>query len=180
MTDYRVLGTDSSVWRPIFVWDSFADDDTLVRFFCKLSETNHVGSTSDKVRWKLNSKGCYIVKSFYLKLLNLNYLKREIMGVTGFPCQIIWRSLAPVKVSLFVWEASHGKILTIDNLQRRGFTIFKGEGSPWLIDATRVKENSNQWIICCFIARLQGLFGTQPLIVWGFAGLHPIPLRTIF
>ena len=103
--------------------DSFADDDTLVRFFSKLSGTNSVGSTSDKVRWRLNSKGCYTVNSFYLKLLNSNHLIREITEVTGFPCQIIWRSLAPAKVSFFVWEASHGKILTIDNLQRRGFSL---------------------------------------------------------
>jgi len=31
--------------------------------------------------------------------------------------------LAPVKVAFFVWEASHGKILTIDNLHKRGFTL---------------------------------------------------------
>ena len=45
------------------------------------------------------------------------------MGVTSFPYHIISRTLAPVKVSFFVWKASHGKILTIDNLQRRGFTL---------------------------------------------------------
>uniref|UniRef100_A0A7C9ALA2 Reverse transcriptase domain-containing protein n=1 Tax=Opuntia streptacantha TaxID=393608 RepID=A0A7C9ALA2_OPUST len=123
VADYRVLGTDSSVWRPVFVRDSFADDDTLVRFFSKLSGTISVGSTSDKVRWRLNSKGCYTVKSFYLKFLNSNHSIRGITEVTGFPCQIIWRSLAPAKVSFFVWEASHGKILTIDNLQRRGFSL---------------------------------------------------------
>jgi len=50
VVDYRVQGNGSSVWRPIFVRDSFADDDTLVRFFSKLSETNPDGFTSDKVR----------------------------------------------------------------------------------------------------------------------------------
>jgi len=30
--------------------------------------------------------------------------------------------LAPVKVSFFVWEASHGKILTCDNLEK-GFAL---------------------------------------------------------
>ena len=43
VADYRVQGTDSSVWRSIFVRDSFADNDTLVRFFSKLSETNPDG-----------------------------------------------------------------------------------------------------------------------------------------
>ena len=50
MADYRVQGSDSSGWMPIFVRDSFADDDILVRFFSKLSETNPDGYTSDKVR----------------------------------------------------------------------------------------------------------------------------------
>jgi len=50
VADYRVQGSDSSIWMPIFVRDSFADDDTVVRFFSKLSETNPDGYTSDKVR----------------------------------------------------------------------------------------------------------------------------------
>jgi len=49
VADYRVQGTGISSWRPIFVRDSFNDDDTLVRFFRKLSETNPDGYTSDKV-----------------------------------------------------------------------------------------------------------------------------------
>jgi len=89
MADYRVQGTDSSVWKSIFVRDSFADDGTLVRFFSKLSEINPDGYTSDKVSWKLESKGCFIVKSFYLKLLSLNYSTREIVGVKSFPYHII-------------------------------------------------------------------------------------------
>ena len=40
MADYRVQGSNNSVWMPIFVRDSFADDDTLVRFLSKLLETN--------------------------------------------------------------------------------------------------------------------------------------------
>ena len=46
VADYRVQGSINSGWMPIFVRDSFADDDTLVRFFSKLSETNPVGLTS--------------------------------------------------------------------------------------------------------------------------------------
>jgi len=121
VADYQVLGTGSTVWRPIFVRDSFDDDDTLVSFFSKLSETNPDGNISDKVRWKLESKGCFTVKSFYLKLLSLD--SREAMSAKSFPYHIIWRTWAPVKVSFFVWEVSHGKILTSDNLHRRGFTL---------------------------------------------------------
>ena len=31
-----VQGTTSSAWMPVFVRDSFADNDTLLRFFSKL------------------------------------------------------------------------------------------------------------------------------------------------
>jgi len=134
----------------VFVWDRFADDDTVLRFFSKLTETNPDASTTDKVRWKLNSNGCFTVRYFYMKLLNLNYSAMGILGVRGFPCQLIWRALVPVKVSFFVWEASHGKILTIDNLQRRGITLvnrcYMCKGDSELVDH--------------FIARLLGFFGS--------------------
>ena len=79
-------GTDSSVWMSVFVWDRFADDDTVLRFFSKLTETNPDASTTDKVRWKLNSNGCFTVRYFYMKLLNLNYSAMGILAVRGrFP-----------------------------------------------------------------------------------------------
>jgi len=101
------------------------------------------------VRWKLNTKGCFIVRSFHLKLFNLNLSALEILGVRGFPCQLIWRALAPAKVSFFVWEASHGKILIIDNLQKRGITLVnrcymcKGEF-----------ESMNHLLLHCKVARV--------------------------
>ena len=109
------------VWAPVFVRDRFID--TLLRFFDKLNEANLGDSTSGKVRWDLNSKGCFTVRSHYLNLHDLNYSSSETLCERGFPCKLIWRSLAPVKVSFFVWEASHWKILTCENLQKKGITL---------------------------------------------------------
>ena len=75
-------------------------------------------SSHDSVKWDLNHKGEFTVKSFYLQLLLVNHPFSSFGG--GFPYRLIWRSLAPTKVSFFVWEAVHGKILTCNNLQRRG------------------------------------------------------------
>ena len=50
VADYRVQGSDNSVWTPFFVWDRFGDDDTLLRFFSKLTEAVLADSTADKVR----------------------------------------------------------------------------------------------------------------------------------
>jgi len=89
MADYRAQRTNSAVWMPVVVRDGFADDGVLLRFFSKLSEINPDDSSIDKVRWKLNTKGCFTVRSFYLKLLSLNQSALEISGDRGFPCQLI-------------------------------------------------------------------------------------------
>jgi len=38
VADYREQGSDTFVWAPVFVWDRFIDDDTLIMFFDKLNE----------------------------------------------------------------------------------------------------------------------------------------------
>ena len=40
-----------------------------------------------------------------------------------FPYVGIWRASVPPKVAFFAWEASWGKILTLDQLQRRGYSL---------------------------------------------------------
>ena len=50
--------------------DRFIEDDPLIVFFDKLNEAKLGDSLTDKVRWSLNSKGCFTVRSFYLKLLD--------------------------------------------------------------------------------------------------------------
>ena len=44
------------------------------------------------------------------------------MGVT-FPWKSIWSVEAPRRVAFFVWAAAWGRILTCDNLMRRGYVI---------------------------------------------------------
>ena len=40
-----------------------------------------------------------------------------------FPYVGIWRAYVPPKVAFFAWEASWGKILTLDQLQRKGYSL---------------------------------------------------------
>ena len=61
----------------------------------------------------------FTVKSFYLHLSSSLGNSSSSLSDGGFPWSIIWKSSAPFKVSFFVWEASCGKILTCDNLQKR-------------------------------------------------------------
>ena len=36
---------------------------------------------------------------------------------------MVWNQLVPTKVGFFVWEAWWGKVLTLDQLKRRGFSL---------------------------------------------------------
>ena len=40
-----------------------------------------------------------------------------------FPYVGIWRAYVPPKVAFFAWEASWGKILILEQLQRRGYSL---------------------------------------------------------
>ena len=83
---------------------------------------------------------------------------------------LIWKSQAPLKVSLFVLEATQRNILTCDNL-------LKVENI--LVNRCFVVEGMSQWITFCFIADLIGLFRNLLLVAWAFPTLLLNPLRTM-
>lgn len=56
--------------------------------------------------------GSFSVKSMYAHLMH--------GFASTFPWCCVWKSKVPTRVSFFVWEATHGKILIIDNLRRIG------------------------------------------------------------
>jgi hypothetical protein len=61
-----------------------------------------------------SSKGLFEVKSFYRALSSQG---------SSFPWKSVWRSKAPPRVAFFVWTAVQNKILTLDNLGRRGLVV---------------------------------------------------------
>uniref|UniRef100_A0A2N9GAU4 Reverse transcriptase zinc-binding domain-containing protein n=1 Tax=Fagus sylvatica TaxID=28930 RepID=A0A2N9GAU4_FAGSY len=66
--------------------------------------------------WKpARSKG-FQVKSFYTQLTS--------PSLGFFPWKSIWKAKVPPRVAFFIWTAAAlGKILTADNLRRRGITV---------------------------------------------------------
>ncbi|KAJ9699595.1 hypothetical protein PVL29_008272 [Vitis rotundifolia] len=66
----------------------------------------------DKMQWKETKDGFFLVKSLYNAL--------DSRRVDQFPNRIIWSSCVPTKVSFFTWEATWGKVLTLDQLKKRG------------------------------------------------------------
>ena len=69
----------------------------------------------DKVVWTTSKSGDFSVKLFYSIM--------EPGGFALFPCDSIWRVRVPLKVAFFAWEVSWGKVLTLEQFQRRGFSL---------------------------------------------------------
>ena len=66
----------------------------------------------DRMLWKETTNGIFSVKSLYNVLASRR--------VDQFPNSMIWSPCVPTKVSFFVYEASWGKVLTLDQLKKRG------------------------------------------------------------
>ena len=59
-------------------------------------------------------------KSFSVKVMYKGY---DLSPACDFPHRLIWNLVVPSKMGIFSWEAACGKILTLDNLERRGMTF---------------------------------------------------------
>ncbi|RVX18327.1 putative ribonuclease H protein [Vitis vinifera] len=69
----------------------------------------------DSILWRKGRNGQFRVKEAY------NLLARS--DDTGFPSRSIWVTRVPTKVCFFAWEATWGRVLTLDRLQRRGLQL---------------------------------------------------------
>ncbi|RVW74598.1 Transposon TX1 uncharacterized 149 kDa protein [Vitis vinifera] len=69
----------------------------------------------DSVSWKGGSNEHFRVKEAYNLLVN--------PIDTVFPKNCIWVGRVPTKIAFFAWEATWGKVLILDRLQKRGWQI---------------------------------------------------------
>ncbi|RVW77399.1 hypothetical protein CK203_048088 [Vitis vinifera] len=69
----------------------------------------------DSVLWRKGRSGQFRVKEAYNLLVRSND--------TNFPSRSIWVARVPTKVAFFAWEATWGRVLTLDRLQRRGLQL---------------------------------------------------------
>ena len=93
----------------------------------------------DSMSWKLRQNGEFDVKSFYHAL--------DVKVDIKFPWRAIWRVKAPRQVSFFLWSAAWGKILSCDNLMRRGYTLV-----GWCCMCHNAGETGNHLLIHCTLA----------------------------
>ncbi|RVX16273.1 hypothetical protein CK203_014499 [Vitis vinifera] len=84
------------------------------------------------------------------------------VSLASFLSKIIWNSCVRPKLSFFVWEASWGRVLTLDRLQKRGWA--------WQIDVFCAKHVRSQLTTSSFIVKKQGSVDVAPFFFWSFLG----------
>uniref|UniRef100_A0A2N9EFL4 Reverse transcriptase domain-containing protein n=1 Tax=Fagus sylvatica TaxID=28930 RepID=A0A2N9EFL4_FAGSY len=113
-----------------------------------------IGSSErDKMCWKPARTKGFQVKSFYTHLTS--------PGLGFFPWKSIWKAKVPPRVTFFVWTAALGKILTADNLRRRGIPVVS-----WCCMCKADGETVDHLLLHCSYAKelwdmVFGLFGIQ-------------------
>ena len=108
------------------------------------------------MRWKLKSTGEFTLQSFYEILRGSCPLP--------FPWKAIWRAKAPQRVSFFVWTVAWGKILTFENLIKRGYSMVS-----WFCMCHCSGKTVDYLLIYCSLA-----FKLWSCISWclGFSGFY--------
>ncbi|RVW47057.1 putative ribonuclease H protein [Vitis vinifera] len=94
----------------------------------------------DSFMWRQGRNGLFRVKEAYRLLDNPN----DIV----FPSRSIWVDRVPTKIAFFTWEATWGKVLTLDRLQIRGVQL---PNCCFLCGCE--EENVNHILIHCIMAR---------------------------
>ncbi|RVX09335.1 hypothetical protein CK203_015353 [Vitis vinifera] len=97
--------------RPFNDWEL----EEVERLFCCLEGKKVRGDEEDKVKWMTSKDGDFSVKSLYRTM--------QPGSLAFFPFKIIWNSCVQPKLSFFAWEASWGRVLTLDLLQKRGWVM---------------------------------------------------------
>ncbi|RVW55047.1 hypothetical protein CK203_067034 [Vitis vinifera] len=103
-------------WSPLFS-SPFNDWELegVCSFFVALNRKQIQQGVDDRVIWRETNCGKFSVKSLYKSLVSGHPI--------SFPSSAIWKVTVQPRVSFFGWEATWGKTLTLDQLQRRGWAL---------------------------------------------------------
>ncbi|CAN1229732.1 hypothetical protein LINPERPRIM_LOCUS3181 [Linum perenne] len=92
-------------------------------------------------------------------------------GCADFPHKAIWIHHVPSKIQCFLWMAFHGKIETIDNLQRRGFQL----PNRCVLCCSDVETIDHLLIHCSFSTKVWKMFSSA----LSFSGPFPLHVQEL-
>ena len=100
-------------WSPTFL-RSFNDweMEEVERFLSSIHRKKIIPWIEDKLLLKGSSNGNFSIGTLYSGL--------DLSPEIDFPFRSVWNSMFPSKISFFAWEASWGKVITLDQLKRHG------------------------------------------------------------
>ena len=107
------IGDNDKVWNLRFYrefndWELVASYSLLYFIQTQIPK----GGVCDSPCWGLNGSGKFDIRSFYHKIQNV--------APSTFPWKGIWKVKVPKRVAFFMWTATRGQILTLDNLMHHG------------------------------------------------------------
>jgi zinc-binding in reverse transcriptase len=99
----------------------------------------------DTMQWRWDHRSILTTKSAYWFIKRRVTIQSDLLQ--------IWKSIAPPRVFLFTWLALKNKILTIDNIAKRGWTLAN------ICYLCRQEEESVQHLFqqCCYTATARQL-----------------------
>jgi hypothetical protein len=88
--------------------------DRWVQLVLRVMMVQLITDNEENFQRSLTTFGSFIVKSMYLDLIN---------GHTIYLTNYIWKVMAPLKITIFIWFLRKEVILTTDNLIKRNWHV---------------------------------------------------------
>jgi zinc-binding in reverse transcriptase len=84
----------------------------LLELYNKLAQVQ-LGTEEDSITWRWSNSGVFTTNSYYYWL--------EFGGIKSPQFQITWSAYISLKIKIFLWLVQKNKILTKENLRKRGW-----------------------------------------------------------